>query len=794
MITNAERKARCFGISHIDPREQYSKKFIDDIPIMFTTDGKLLCIPRIEEVKHIGICGATGCQPAGSKVLMADGSWKDIEKIKKGDLLISPQKDGSNIFSRVKSITKWFSEENYEVREQNRNKKDLYKCSHNHIIPFYFRSVPRVNGKKSSKDAVWKIRQEKASRFNKYKELSNSHSIAFSSFLIKKFNGRKNCEIEPYTLGVFLGDGCSIYKEYKKQKLKLTSMNEEIINEVSKFYPIMRVGLKKGDKAKAYFFSLKCKLNKQIEKYGLKGKKSGEKFIPREALLSDSEYRKKLLAGLIDTDGTLKDKVGYSIITKSKRLAEDIKFLVYSIGGRCSIKKYKKTIKSLNFIGEYYNISFYLHKLKLPLKLKYKIRNKKFSYLSSNRVAISVKKSNSCMVYGFEIDSPSKWYITDNWMVTHNSCKSLFVNTQLSWHYWMLERDCIIFNDFQKETQEWSLPTNTESFIKIFKRINAKPCPSKIVYIYPSTKTLLIDKKDKRFPLLKMSLPVEEIIKNIENYWKLDKSKVYLGNIKEELKGCNSMGEIEAVLEESFPERNQRAMKFKMKSIFQDLFENNMLEVTVPEAPAFLEFHQGEVIYTNYTIQTILRAGLIPSIQTFDLRTQDYFSAYMSFIVNSIYQNQYEDPYFKKRTISLFVDEIDKLWRGNNGGLIKKSLGLIGTNGRAARIGMIWATQSYGKVDDSIRDNTKYLFVARMKDSKEVNEIKKDFQIPKSMEKDILKLKKDPIKGLFEIVAVTTEKFALYDLDTGKKTTSSEAKKGFLIPPMALHMRPGNKI
>lgn len=374
------------------------------------------------------------------------------------------------------------------------------------------------------------------------------------------------------------------------------------------------------------------------------------------------------------------------------------------------------------------------------------------------------------------------------------SCKSIFVNAQVSWHYWLLKRDCILLNDFQKETQEWSLPTNTESFIKVFKKINANPCPSPIVYSYPSTKTLQIDKKDRRFPFIKISLPTEEIIKNIENYWKLDKSKVYLGNIKEELKECSSMSEIEEVLDESFPDRNQRGMKFKMKSIFQDLFENNMLEVTVPEAPAYLEFHKDKEIYRNYTIQTILRAGLIPSIQTFDLRNQEYFSAYMSFIVNSIYQNQYDDVYFKKRTISLFVDEIDKLWLGNNGNLIKQSLGLVGTNGRAARIGMIWATQSYGKVSDSIRDNTKYLFVSRMKDAKEVNEVKKDFQIPKSMEKDILKLKKDPKKGIFEIVALTTENFVLYDLVTGKKTTSSEAHNGFLIPPIARHAQPDKRI
>ncbi len=133
--------------------------------------------------------------------------------------------------------------------------------------------------------------------------------------------------------------------------------------------------------------------------------------------------------------------------------------------------------------------------------------------------------------------------------------KSIFVNAQVSWHYWLLKRDCVIFNDFQKETQEWSLPTNMEAFIKVFKRINMNPCPSPIVYSYPSTKTLQIDKKDRRFPFIKMSLPTEEIIKNVENYWKLDKSKVYLVNIKEELKECNQMSEIEDILDERYQDK-----------------------------------------------------------------------------------------------------------------------------------------------------------------------------------------------------------------------------------------------
>ncbi len=373
------------------------------------------------------------------------------------------------------------------------------------------------------------------------------------------------------------------------------------------------------------------------------------------------------------------------------------------------------------------------------------------------------------------------------------TCKSMLMNAILSWDYWQKKKnECISLNDFQKETFEWSL--TTDSFKYNLKRINAKPCPSPIVYVFPSTETLQITKKDRRFPVVKITLPVGEVIENIENYHDLDKSKVYLGNLKEELVDCNSIGEIRAVLDENIHPKHVM-MKYKLMNIFESLFKNNMLNVSVPDAPAFLEYRDpsGEKYY-NFSILTLLRSGVIPSVQTSDLRNTEYFSAYMSFIVDSLYKNQYQDPYFKDKSLSLFVDEIDKLWLGNNGGLIKKSLNLIGTNGRTARIGLRWSTQHYGKVPDQIRGNTKYLFVSRKSDAKEVNEIKRDFNIPKIMEKEILNLKVNPTKELFEVVALTTERFVLYNLVTGKRTYSSEAQKGNLLCPIAMHHRPDHEI
>jgi intein/homing endonuclease/phage terminase large subunit-like protein len=70
--------------------------------------------------------------------------------------------------------------------------------------------------------------------------------------------------------------------------------------------------------------------------------KSFEKRIPREYLLSSIEERKLLLAGLMDTDGTVDKKgVHASYSTTSELLADDVAELVTSLGGIAHIRRRK---------------------------------------------------------------------------------------------------------------------------------------------------------------------------------------------------------------------------------------------------------------------------------------------------------------------------------------------------------------------------------------------------------------------------------------------------------------------
>lgn len=439
---------------------RYSKMFSDFWWSKTAFWDSLCARLRAEKDVFVLVTGNTGCQIAGDKVLLSNGDWKNIEDIKIGDEVISPQKDGTCKYSKVLSTTKWFSENVYDIVQNNRSHNKLYSCSDNHVIPFYNKSIIRGtdnNGKRYQKGTKWSFREYDVKTINNMSQNGFSHrNIGFSTFAIDKFKDKINCTIKPYSLGVWLGDGIFT------RKLSITSNDTNVMNCVGKDYNIMNIYNKKGTTCKDYIFSINSNFAIELEKYKLRYKKSDNKFIPKEALLSDLDYRLKLLAGLIDSDSYYRNG-GYNYVSKSKQLIEDIKSLVFSVGGRAyDIKKIKKGIKSTGFTGDYYSISFFLGDIKLPIVTERRKRKTKCVYLDPNRLSIYTKKTKPQMVYGFELDSESKWYITNDYMVTHNSGKSSFVADLCFRH--AEKEDNFVLNDGTKMFSDDNFIIDPEEF------------------------------------------------------------------------------------------------------------------------------------------------------------------------------------------------------------------------------------------------------------------------------------------------------------------------------------------
>ena len=372
--------------------------------------------------------GLQGCQPAGSKVLMASGEFKNIENVKIGDMVVSLQYNGNVTIEKVINTINWYCNDVYSVIS-NRNNKLLYKCSYNHLIPLTLDFSYNETGKTHKTRSQFYYKLNVLATPNEIKEWENKIKVCRwqtkQGLFISHFVDKKDCDIDPYFLGVFLGDGC-----FCNTCLSVSSANKKVIKVINNLVKPLRVIQKPNNKAKDYFYSINSLFGVQLKKLGLKNKKSGDKFIPKKALTSSSKYRLNILNGLIDTDGFVSKKGQIIITTKSKQLSEDIKFLVCSLGGNAVISKIKKKCQIKNFIGVYYNISVSLGVYKNLLNLNVDYKQKRLfvknSWQKKGILNFKVRKTKAERVYGITITGDSQLYVTDNFMITHNCGKSLF--------------------------------------------------------------------------------------------------------------------------------------------------------------------------------------------------------------------------------------------------------------------------------------------------------------------------------------------------------------------------------
>jgi replicative DNA helicase len=63
----------------------------------------------------------------------------------------------------------------------------------------------------------------------------------------------------------------------------------------------------------------------------------GHKHIPAAYLRASIAQRRELLAGILDTDGTVTNTGAVQLAVTNRRLAEGVRELVLSLGYRCSM-------------------------------------------------------------------------------------------------------------------------------------------------------------------------------------------------------------------------------------------------------------------------------------------------------------------------------------------------------------------------------------------------------------------------------------------------------------------------
>src|SRR5690606_8626431 len=160
-------------------------------------------------------------------------------------------------------------------------------------------------------------------------------------------------EIDPYFLGVWLGDGdCN--------GPAITNQDNEILDWVSNKYTHTKIKTtNRTDRVYVKDGMVGLLRNKELLK---------NKHIPSEYLIDSRDNRLKLLAGLIDTDGHREcrsdrpNQRSYEITQKNKTLAYQIKELCFSLGFYASLKEKTATMRRSDgtvYKCQVYRISIY---------------------------------------------------------------------------------------------------------------------------------------------------------------------------------------------------------------------------------------------------------------------------------------------------------------------------------------------------------------------------------------------------------------------------------------------------
>lgn len=237
-----------------------------------------------------------------------------------------------------------------------------------------------------------------------------------------EFNPIKELKLNPYLLGLYLGDGSSD----KNNNCSFHNTEKDLINRFNYLLSENdcllirekdhRIKRKIRNNSKPDFCNL-------ISELGLNSKCSQDKFIPTEYLYGSIDDRILLLQGLNDSDGyVFNNHIEYC--TSSKQLAEDIMFLAKSLGGKASCIEQKAfyTYKGEKKQGlNKFRIVMSFDKSIIPVSSekhlkKYK-NNKKFHYKTIVSIEKLGKKEMQCIM----VNSPDHLYLTNGFTVTHNT-------------------------------------------------------------------------------------------------------------------------------------------------------------------------------------------------------------------------------------------------------------------------------------------------------------------------------------------------------------------------------------
>ena len=336
-----------------------------------------------------------GCHIKGTKILMYDGSVKNVEDIKVGDVIMGDDNTERTVLELYNGL-----DQLYKITLSNGDYQIVNSCH-----PVYFRIYDKNNG----------IYTEHTLTAPELMKVNNLNKNCYIPKAVLKFQ-YKSVAVNPYFLGLWLGNGDSA-------KLDVTTANKEVLNWLSDNYEGITENLNKSGTCKTFHLINKTHTyNKLFNDLDL----FNNKHIPNDYKINSSEIQLQVIAGLIDSSGTYNDKKNFFKIIQrgnQKHILKDIKFMCESNGLMCSL--FSKTDKKNKIL--YYILKISGNLSVLPTKT---VRKNSTGYNSFNSsgyqtgYTFKVEPYKEDEYYGFTVDK-NHLFVLGDLTITHNTFPKL---------------------------------------------------------------------------------------------------------------------------------------------------------------------------------------------------------------------------------------------------------------------------------------------------------------------------------------------------------------------------------
>ena len=350
-------------------------------------------------------------QPLDARIRVPSG-WKEMGSLQVGDALAS-------IDGAPSIVTGVYPQGERQVYRVTLSDGRSAECCDEHLWRVHYRAwpAPRVLSTAKVRDMLTRKRYQ--------------HRLWIDQ-VTGDFGHHDPLPVDPWVLGALLGDGKPAGSSvvFTTAHAEMLAHVQGRVGEAMSLRPASAIDWRIVDTGATRGGIPRCNpLMEALRGLGLWGIQSHEKYIPRVYRNACRSSRLALLQGLLDTDGWVEKWGSVRYCTTSYRLARDVVELVRSLGGWCRMSE-KSTTYSYKGEKRQGRQAFVLN-IHHPEPRSLFLLSEKLDRLperyrrASKAVITSITPSRVALTQCISVSHPSKLYVTNDFVVTHNTSFAL---------------------------------------------------------------------------------------------------------------------------------------------------------------------------------------------------------------------------------------------------------------------------------------------------------------------------------------------------------------------------------